>query len=144
MPAPLAVAPSTRRELEHEVLVLILVSLGVQLVYPYRHDLPAHLVGGAGAMLMVTAAAPRAWGKAAPILGYALLVVVGWISEHLVFGPPDPVDVAFTLAGSLLPLAFCDRIRDRETPWRGSVLTAGLALIAGSLAYRYGMSRGAA
>ena len=131
-----------------EALVLLGAALIVQVVMPYRHDLPAHVVGGGAAALLCAALVPRSIGRGnadvcrAAIFGW--VVVLAWGAEQLVFGPFDLVDVSFTLAGALVVLDVLPEVIDAPTDDRHVVFWAGVLLIVLALLYRYGLTRGAA
>lgn len=127
-----------------EVLVLLVAAGFVQAVFPYRHDWPAHLAAGGGGVLVLAGLAPARLGRSIVPVAYLAIVGLGWLTEHLVFGPPDPVDVAFTLAGTLLTLVAAPEVVTSMRPARRSAATWGVAVIVVSLAFRYGMSIGPA
>ena len=122
--------------------VLVGVAVVVQLVFPYRHDWPAHLVAGGGLVLIVASAVPRRFSTAAGLVGYGVVFSFGWITERLVFGPPDTVDVAFTLAGALVAFQAAGDIAGGAAPLRRAGVAWGAALIVVGLAFRYGTSVG--
>lgn len=131
-----------RSPLRGDVLVLLGVALFVQIVFPYRYDWPAHLTGGGGAMLIGAALAPRWLGRWTSLLGYGGVLALGWITEHLFFGPPDLVDVSFTLAGALVAYQATGMVALGTGPIRRQAFVAGVVLILVALAYRYGTSIG--
>jgi len=125
-----------------ELGVAIGAALAVQLVFPYRHDWPAHLLGGAGAMILGAAAAPRALHRLTASIGFVALVALSWATEVQIFHPFDLVDAAFTLAGAVLTFQAADQLgRCRGRP-RAVAAAWGAALVVASLWYRYGTSVG--
>ncbi len=132
-----ATDPASAPGIERDVVAVVLAVLLVQLVFPYRHDWPAHLLGGAAAMFVVAAVAPRAAARLTALVGWVGLVGLAWITEHLLFGPPDLVDISFTLLGGVVAFEGADRIaRTRGVARRRALLTGATALVL-ALAYRY-------
>lgn len=128
-----------------EVLVLLCSALLVQLVMPYRVDLPAHLIGGGALALAIAAVLPaRAVARLAsaviPLVFTGVVLVVWWV-EQAVFGPFDLVDVAFTLAGALVVLDGLPGVLVSAPDTRWRVARWSLALGVAALAYRYGITR---
>ena len=99
----------TTRWLGLALLVLVAAVLAVQLVFPYRQDWPAHLLGGGGILWVIAGLSPRWLRRVSALLGFGVVAAVGWVTEHLVFGPPDVVDVCFTLAGAVVAFPFIDQ-----------------------------------
>ncbi|MCB1038271.1 MAG: hypothetical protein KDA94_01865 [Acidimicrobiales bacterium] len=128
--------------LRNDLLVLVGAALVVQLVFPYRHDWPAHLVGGGSAMLVIAAVAPRRLKLVTPAAAFAALVALSWVTEEGVFGPFDLVDISFTLAGALLTSRATERIGQSNRQTRTAAAVWGAALIVAALAFRYGTSIG--
>lgn len=139
---PIAPAPTTA--LRTDLLVLVGAAVAVQVVFPYRHDWPAHLLGGGGAMLLVAALAPRAVHRATALAGFAVVLGLACVTEARVFGPLDLVDISYTLAGGVVMFQATDRIGSAAGRARGDAASWGAALIIVGLAYRYGTSIGPA
>ncbi|MEO6630032.1 MAG: hypothetical protein ABIP03_15865 [Aquihabitans sp.] len=131
-----------------EALTLVGAALVVQVVMPYRHDLPAHVVGGGAAALLGAALVPRFIGRTnGELAGFAIfawVVALAWLAEQQVFGPFDLVDVSFTLAGALVVMDCLPEVINAPSEDRQSVFWAGVLLIMLALLYRYGLTRGAA
>lgn len=126
-----------RSPLRPEAMWLLGIALLVQVVFPYRHDWPAHLVAGGGVVLVVAALLPSRLAPAAGVLGYVVVLALGWISEHSFLGPPDWMDVVFTVAGALITYQAASEIARGNWPRRREAVAWGLVLIVLALAYRY-------
>ena len=67
-----------------------------------------------------------------------------WIGEQTLFGPFDLDDVAFTMGGAFVALAFLPRWAVASRPERTRVILAAVALAGVALAYRYLLGLGKA
>lgn len=123
-------------------MLILIAALLLQVVFPYRHDWPAHLAAGGGGVLVIAAVTPSRVRRWVGPLAYSMMAVLGGITEHLYFGPPDLVDVSFTLAGSLVTLDAAMSISSAGATTRRRAAAWGTALIVASLGYRYSMSIG--
>jgi hypothetical protein len=125
----------------HEVLVILLVAAAVQCVFPYRQDWPAHLAAGAGGIVLLASIGRRRLGRHVRrhlvVIAFGLLLVVGAVTERTIFGPPDAVDVSFTLAGALVGSDLAEDVVDAGDGDRAGAALWGAVLVLGSLAYRY-------
>ncbi len=135
-------APGLVRGLLHsafaaDVAVFFVVGGAVQLAFPSRFDWPAHLVAGAGMMLVLASLAPARLGRWTAAFAYVVVAFMGWISEHLFFGPPDWADVAFTLAGAVLALDLAGEVGAAPSGLRREARIWGLALVGLALVWRY-------
>lgn len=133
-----------RTRLAREAAVLLAAGAFVQVVFRYRYDWPAHLVAGGAGVWVVASLVPRRLAGAAGLIAYVAMAALGWITEHLLFGPPDLVDVSFTLAGTVLALSFASEVAAADAGLRRRAGGCGVGLIAASLIYRYGLSMGPA
>lgn len=147
--------PRSRHSLDHRsisfasrwAVTLVTVGLLVQVLLPYRHDQPAHLVaGGALVLFLVVAISPNRLHRLGPYTEITLFALVGalsWLTEATFLGPFDLVDIAFTLAGSFLALAALPEANRISAADRRSTARMCVVLAAGALAYRYVLGIGA-
>lgn len=134
----------TTRWLGRELLVLVAAVLAVQLVFPYRQDWPAHLLGGGGILWVIAGLSPRWLRRVSALLGFGVVAAVGWVTEHLVFGPPDVVDVCFTLAGAVVAFQTADAIAGSSWAVRGRAVAWGIGIMVVAVGYRYSGASGVA
>ncbi len=128
--------------LEHDVLTLVLLALFIQVVLPYRHDWAAHLLGGGGLMLLVAASVPRSlWRFAAPV-GYLTVLVLAGVGEQTTFGPPDLVDIAYTLGGAVVAYQASTTVGASRGSARGRAAAWGAAIVVIAVFYRYASATG--
>lgn len=125
-----------------EPLVLIAASLVVQLLVPYRFDLPAHVAAGGGvALLAAVVLGPGIARRASavfPVLVVGVAAVAAFAAESAVLGPFDLVDLVFSLLGSLLVTPSAEDLAALPVRDRLRLAAAAMTLVAFALQYRYG------
>lgn len=131
--------PSVRASWVRDFLVLVGAAAAIQLLFAYRHDWPAHLVAGGAGVVVVAACTPRRAGRWAGLLAFVAMAILGGASERTLVGPPDMVDVSFTLAGALLCIDAASDVSSGGRATRGAAAALGVSLVVLSLAYRYGI-----
>lgn len=110
----------------------------VQVAFPDRVDLAAHVVAGGGVALVVAALAPRrtrSW--IAPLVVVACLVAAT-VGELLQPGVLDHGDVAYTGAGSLLVVRSAAVVVGAPGRRRAAAVLLGATLIVIGLVLRHG------
>lgn len=142
-----ALDPRSMRFASRWAGILVAVGVLVQVLLPYRHDQPAHLVaGGALVLFLIVSVSPKRLHGLDPfteVYVFALVVVLSWATEATFLGPFDLVDIAFTLAGSFLALAALPEADQLSARDRRSTARMCLVLAAGALTYRYVLGIGA-
>lgn len=132
------------RPIGREVSALILASIAVQMINPSRHDHTAHVLGGGALMLLIGGLAPRGWAEANPerlgMSSVGLVAICALAAELAVFGPFDLVDVAFTVAGSLV--VGPSQGSRFHGAGRRALVPAAAGLLALALVFRFMMSSG--
>ncbi|HEY4377056.1 MAG TPA: hypothetical protein VGM93_07845 [Acidimicrobiales bacterium] len=123
-----------------ELAALLAAAVLVQLVFPYRQDWPAHVVGGGAVVLICGGFFPRRIGPWFEPAALGCVVALSILTELTIFSPFDVMDVSFTLVGALIvaaggggDLLSCSR-RQRRT-----AITCSVVMIVGALVYHYGL-----
>lgn len=131
------------RDLRQELVLLLVGAVVVKLLFPFRHDLPAHVVGGGAAAVVAVTMVPRRvadrLGDGVLGIGLALVILLAWSTERFLFGPFDLVDVAFTVAGAVA-VVDVGTAAAADGSQRRQVLAWNIALVGLALVYRYGLS----
>ena len=131
-----------------QVVAVGTAALVVQALLWFRGDSAAHVIGGAAfAMLLGAIVAPTMCRRVGPVAELAVFAAVAgaaWIGEQTLFGPFDLDDVAFTMGGAFVALAFLPRWGAASRPERTRVILAAVALAGVALAYRYLLGLGKA
>lgn len=136
-------APSTLRSLWRvplvaDLVVLALAALVVQLAFPERVDLAAHVVAGGGLALVVAGFAPARVGERIAPIAVGACLVLAVVSERLQPGVLDWGDVAYTGAGSLLMARSTSSIVRSDRTDRVLSVAVGAGAIVLGLVLRYG------
>lgn len=131
-----------------QITAVLAAALVVQALLWFRGDSAAHVIGGAAfAMLLGAIVAPTGirWvGAVTELAVFAAVAGAAWIGEQTLFGPFDLDDVAFTMGGAFVALAFLPRWAVASRPERIRVILAAVALAGVALAYRYLLGLGKA
>lgn len=141
-----------QRPVARELCWLILLAAAVQVLMPYRHDSPAHLVAG-GAVLMSAVCAAMLFESASTMpnsagLGDRAMAICALVAmtlavaaEGLLSSSFDYTDLSFTIAGMALVTPGIGRNREY-----GAVDRVDLSLCVGATMlatiYRYAMAAG--
>lgn len=121
-----------------DLVVLAMAAAFVQLAFPDRVDLAAHVVAGGGLALLVAGLAPARLGPWIAAVAVGICLVLAVLSERLQPGVLDWGDVAYTGAGSLLMARSTTSIATGPRGDRVVATAVGVAAIALGLVLRYG------
>jgi len=141
-----------QRPIARELCWLVLLAAAVQVLMPYRHDSPAHLLAGGAVLMGVVCAAmlfepASAMPNSAELRDRAMAIcalvtmtlAVG--AEWLLSSNFDFTDLSFTIAGMALVSPGIGRNRDYGAVDRVDLsLCVGAAMLA--IMYRYAMAAG--
>lgn len=132
----------------HQVLAVLIAALGVQVLLPFRGDSAAHVIGGAALAMVLGALTPPPLTRYHPAVAelaiFCAVVGAAWAGEMTAFGPFDLDDVAFTIGGGFVALAFIPRWAVASRTERTRLFIAAVALAGVALAYRYLLGLGKA
>lgn len=131
--------------LRWDLVSVVAVAIGVQVVFRDRADWASHVLAGGAVVIIAGAALGERLGAWATTLGVALSLLLGLVVELTVSGPFDPGDVAFTLAGALVVTGQRASVvapGAQHCATRRVALAWGVGLLGLAVFYRYGIRRG--
>lgn len=124
-----------------QLMAVLVAGFVTQLFLTFRGDSAAHVIGGGALAMFLGALTPasrlRGHPAAAELLIFAIVLAAAWVGEMTLFGPFDLDDVAFTIGGAFVALAFVPRWAGASRDERVRLMSAALLLGAAALGHRY-------